>query len=377
MTTTDTDPTDTDPTDTSTSDIDTPDIDTAAVEAFAQQVAGLVTGGAATAMMVVGDRLGLYAELAAAGAVTSEQLAARTGCAERHLREWLAQQAATGILDHDPARHTFRLPPERAAVLAGDDSPASMIGAAPLVTGVHRGIDRLVETYRTGAGIPWGEQDEAIFETTERFFRTGYRNFLIPQWLPALDGVEEKLTRGIDVLDVGCGRGAPLILMAQAFPASRFLGIDIHAGSVEVARERIAESGLADRVEVKVNFCPGYPQRGYDLITFYDVLHDLGDPTASAAYARESLAADGTVMVIEPRAGDDLDETLRTIPMAALNYAASAFLCTPNSLSQPGGVALGSQAGAAAVCQVLSDAGFTRVRRAADSPFHTVIEARR
>ena len=355
----------------------TTDIDTTAVQTFAQQVAGLVTGGAATAMMVVGDRLGLYAELATSGPVTSTQLAARTGCAERHLREWLAQQAATGILDHDPAERTFHLPPERAAVLAGDDSPASMIGAAPLVTGLHRGIDRLVDAYRSGAGIPWGEQDEAIFEATERFFRTGYRSFLLPQWLPALDGVEEKLTRGIDVLDVGCGRGAPLLLMAQAFPASRFLGIDIHAGSVAVARQRIAEAGFADRIEVEVNHCLGYPQRGYDLITFYDVLHDLGDPTASAAYARDALAADGTVMVVEPRAGNDLTETLETIPMAALNYAASAFLCTPNALSQPGGVALGSQAGAEAVCQVLSDAGFGRVRRAADSPFHTVIEARR
>ena len=355
----------------------TTDIDTTAVQAFAQQVAGLVTGGAATAMMVVGDRLGLYAELATSGPVTSTQLAARTGCAERHLREWLAQQAATGILDHDPAERTFHLPPERAAVLAGDDSPASMIGAAPLVTGLHRGIDRLVDAYRSGAGIPWGEQDEAIFEATERFFRTGYRSFLLPQWLPALDGVEEKLTPGIDVLDAGCGHGAPLILMAQAFPASRFLGIDIHAGSVAVARQRIAEAGFADRIEVEVNHCLGYPQRGYDLITFYDVLHDLGDPTASAAYARDALAADGTVMVVEPRAGNDLTETLETIPMAALNYAASAFLCTPNALSQPGGVALGSQAGAEAVCQVLSDAGFGRVRRAADSPFHTVIEARR
>ena len=355
----------------------TTDIDTTAVQAFAQQVAGLVTGGAATAMMVVGDRLGLYAALATSGPVTSTQLAARTGCAERHLREWLAQQAATGILDHDPAERTFHLPPERAAVLAGDDSPASMIGAAPLVTGLHRGIDRLVDAYRSGAGIPWGEQDEAIFEATERFFRTGYRSFLLPQWLPALDGVEEKLTRGIDVLDVGCGRGAPLLLMAQAFPASRFLGIDIHAGSVAIARQRIAEAGFADRIEVEVNHCLGYPQRGYDLITFYDVLHDLGDPTASAAYARDALAADGTVMVVEPRAGNDLTETLETIPMAALNYAASAFLCTPNALSQPGGVALGSQAGAVGVCQVLSPAGVGRVRRAAARPVHTVIEVRR
>lgn len=363
-------------TDVPTTDIGTTDIDTTAVEAFAQQVAGLITGGATTALMVVGDRLGLYAELARGGAATSEQLAARTGCAERHLREWLAQQAAVGILDHDAATSTFRLPPERAAVLAGDDSPASMIGAAPIVTGMHRGIDRLTAAFRSGAGIPWGEQDETIFESTERFFRTGYRTCLLPQWLPALDGVEEKLARGIDVADVGCGRGAPLILMAQAFPASRFLGIDIHAGSVEVARARIAEAGLEDRVEVEVNFCQGYPQRGYDLITFCDVLHDLGDPTASAAYAREALAADGTVMVVEPRAGDDLAETLETIPMAALNYAASTVLCTPNSLSQPGAVALGSQAGAEAVCQVLSDAGFGSVRRAADSPFHTVIEAR-
>ena len=369
--------TDTPTTDTPTTDTGTTDIDTTAVEAFAQQVAGLITGGAATAMMVLGDRLGLYAELASCGPVTSEQLAARTGCAERYLREWLAQQASTGILDYDPDQRTFGLPPERAAVLAGDDSPASMIGAAPLVTGMHRGIDRLTDAFRSGAGIPWGDQDEAIFESTERFFRTGYRTYLVPQWLPALDGMEEKLARGIEVADIGCGRGAPLILMAQAFPASRFLGIDIHAGSVEVARRRIAEAGLADRVDVEVNHCQEYPQRGYDLITFYDVLHDLGDPTAAAAYARDALADDGTVMVVEPRAGDDLAETLETIPMAALNYAASTALCTPNSLSQPGGVALGSLAGAEAVCQVLSDAGFGRVRRAADSPFHTVIEARR
>lgn len=377
MTTSDLDTTThTDPASSTDTATDPVPLDPAAVEAFAQQVAGLITGGAATAMMVVGDRLGLYAELAQSGAVTSDQLASRTGCTERHLREWLAQQAATGILEHDPAHRTFRLPPERAAVLAGDESPASLIGAAPIVTGMHRGLDRLVDAYRTGAGIPWGEQDETVFEAIERFFGTAYRSFLLPQWLPALDGVAEKLTRGVDVLDVGCGRAAPLLLMAQAFPASRFHGIDLHAGSVAVARERIADAGLTDRVEVEVSSCLDYPQRGYDLITFYDVLHDLGDPTAAAAYAREALAADGTVMVVEERAGDDLAETLRTVPMAALNYAASAFLCTPNSLSQPGAIALGSQAGARAVSQVLADAGFTRVRRAVDSPFHTVLEAR-
>lgn len=354
----------------------TTDLDPTAVEAFAQQVAGFLSGGATTAMMVIGDRLGLYAALAAAGPLSPAQLAARTGTFERPVREWLSQQTAAGFLDHEASTDTFGLPPEHAAVLATDESPVSLIGAAPLVTGLHRGIDRLTEAFRTGAGIPWGEQDPSISEATERFFGTAYRGFLLPEWLPALDGVEEQLARGIRVADVGCGHAAPLLMLAEAFPASRYIGFDLHEGSVEVARRRITDAGLEDRVRAEVASAEDYPVAGYGLITFFDVLHDLGDPTAAAVHAREALAPDGIVMVVEPRAGDDLDTTVATIPMAVLSFAASTGLCVPNAMSQPGGASLGSQAGADAVCRVLAAAGFSRVRRAADTPFHTVLEAR-
>ncbi|ATG51427.1 SAM-dependent methyltransferase [Brachybacterium vulturis] len=354
----------------------TTDLDPTAVEAFAQQVAASLSGGATTAMMVIGDRLGLYAALGEAGPLTPAQLAARCGTLERPLREWLSQQTAAGIVDHDADTGTFALPPERAAVLATDDSPASLIGAAPLVTGLHRGLDRLTEMFRTGAGIPWGEQDPTILESTERFFGSAYRGFLVPEWLPALDGVEEQLARGIRVADVGCGHAAPLLMLAEAFPASQYTGFDLHAGSIDVARRRISDAGLSDRVSAEVASAEGYPIAGYGLITFFDVLHDLGDPTAAAAHARRALAPDGTVMVVEPRAGDDLDSTVATIPMAAISFAASTSLCVPNAMSQPGGSSLGSQAGADAVCRVLAAAGFSRVRRAADTPFHTVLEAR-
>lgn len=351
-------------------------IDTEAVTAFAGHVAGAVTGGATTAMMVVGDRLGLYAALAGSGPSTPADLAAATGTAERYVAEWLAQQTAVGFVSHDASTGTFALPLEHAAVLASDDSPASLVSAAGLATGLHRRVDELADAFRTGAGIPWGDQDEATFEQTERFFRIGYRTNLVPSWIPALDGVHDKLVAGASVADVGTGRGAPLILLAQAYPASRFVGYDVHAPSVEVATQRAAEAGVADRVRFEVSHCQGYPQAGYDLITFFDTFHDLGDPEASAAYARDALAPDGTLMLVEPRAADDLDTTVATVPIAALGYAASTFLCVPNSLSQPGATALGAHAGEARLTQLLRDAGFSSVRTAAQSPFNLVLEAR-
>lgn len=354
----------------------TTEIDMEQVGAFAEQVAGVITGGATTAMMVLGDRLGLYAALARTGPTTSAELARETGTHERYLREWLAQQTAVGFLRHDAEQQTFTLPPEHAAVLASDDSPAAMIGAAPLTTGLHRRVDELVDAFRTGSGIPWGEQDPTIFEATERFFRTSYRNSLLPEWIPALPGVHEKLTRGAYVADIGCGHGAALLLLAEAYPASRFVGFDVHEGSIVTARKRATEAGVADRVTFEVSYCQGYPQDGYDLITYFDTLHDLGDPRAASAYARSALADGGTLMVVEPRAGDDLESTLATVPVAALNYAASTFLCMPNSLSQPGGAALGSQAGERRVREVLTDAGFSSVRRVAENPFNMVLEAR-
>ncbi|MCK0112621.1 methyltransferase domain-containing protein [Ornithinimicrobium sp. F0845] len=351
-------------------------LDLEKVGAFAQHIGGLLAGGATTAMMVVGDRTGLYAAMAAGGPLTPAQLAADTGTAERYVREWLAQQAAVGIVQHDPEDGTFTLPPEHAAVLAADDSPAAMAGAAPLISGMHRRTDELVEAFRSGAGIPWADQDPTVFESTERFFSVGYRNSLVSEWIPALAGVHEKLRAGARVIDVGCGHGAPVLLMAQAYPASQFVGYDVHAASIETATRRAADAGLSDRVRFGVSDSQAYPDKDVDLVTFFDAFHDLGDPVGAAAHARQSLAADGTLVLIEPRAADDLATTLGTIPMAALGFAASTFLCTPNSLSQPVGLALGALAGESRLREVLAEAGFGSVRRAAENDFNMVIEAR-
>lgn len=346
------------------------------LQAFAEQVGGMLAGGATAAMMVTGDRLGLYAALADAGPATSVQLAQVTGTSERYLREWLSQQAAAGIVVYDSEAGTFALPPEHAAVLATDDSPVSMISAALVITGMHRGIERLVEAFRTGKGIPWGDQDPAIFESVERFFRVSYRNSLVSEWIPALDGVENKLRSGARVADIGCGHGAPLILLAQAFPDSRYVGYDVHEPSIETATARARAAGVADRVRFEVNHCHGYPDEGYDLVAFFDAFHDLGDPVGAAEHARRTMAPDGTLMLVEPRAGDDLATTLETIPMAAIDFAASTSACVANSLSQPVGLALGSQAGEARLREVLSEGGFGSVRRAAENDFNMVLEAR-
>lgn len=353
-----------------------PQLDLERVGAFAQQVAAVITGGATTALMVVGDRLGLYAALAQAGPSTPASLAGHTNTAERYIAEWLAQQTAVGFIIHDSDTGRFSLPPEHAAVLATDDSPASLISAASLSTGMHRRIDEMTEAFRTGNGLSWAAQDATIFDQTERFFRVGYRANLVPNWIPALDGVHDKLTTGASVADIGCGRGAPMLLLAEAYPASRFVGYDSHPPSIDVARERVRRAGLADRVTFEVNHAEGYPRHGYDLVTFFDTLHDLGNPGAAAAYARGALAPDGTLMLVEPRAADDLDTTVATVPTAALGYAASTFLCVPNSLSQRGAAALGAHAGERRLREILLGAGFSSVRLATSTPFNLVIEAR-
>ncbi len=352
------------------------DVDMDEVGAFAQQVGGMLIGGATAALMVVGDRTGLYAAMARCGPVTPTELAVTCGLAVRYVQEWLAQQAAAGIVEYDPSAGTFTLPPEHAMVLADDASPASLIGAAPLVSGMHRRIDALTEAFRTGAGIPWGEQDPVTWESTERFFRTGYRRNLVDHWIPALDGVGDRLREGAAVVDVGCGHGAALLLMAEAFPRSTFTGYDVHAASVDTARQRAAEAGVSDRVRFSVDHAGGYPDEGVDLITFFDTFHDLGDPVGAADHARRALAPGGTLVLVELHAGDDLAQTLATEPLAALGYAASTFLCTPNSLSQPGAMALGAHAGPLRLREVLEEAGFTSVRVAAEDDVNIVLEAR-
>lgn len=356
-----------------TSDVSTLDMQT--VETFAQEVAGQVMGAVTTAAVIVGDELGLYAALAEAGPSTPAELAARTGTHTRYLREWLAQQAASGFVRYEADTGRFTLPPEHAAVLATDDSPAAMAGAALLPAGMFRGVDRMVEAFRTGAGVPWSDHDEAIFESTERFFKVGYRNSLITDWIPALDGVDDKLTDGARVADVGTGRGAPLLLLAEAYPRSEFVGYDTHEPSIDVARERAAAAGVTDRVRFEVADATRYPVEGYDLICYFDTFHDLGDPVSAAVHARHALATDGTLMLVEPMAMDDLATNLSDNPFAAMNYGASLFLCVANSLAQPVGLALGAQAGASRLAAVLDEAGYDHVRWAAESPFHMVLEA--
>ncbi|WP_235686674.1 class I SAM-dependent methyltransferase [Tomitella gaofuii] len=350
-------------------------VDMDRVGEFAGKVLGIMAAGATTAAIVVGDRLGLYAALAGAGPCSSSELAGATGTAERYVREWLAQQAAMGIVECEPVGGTFSLPAEHAAVLAEDGSPVSMASIALLVTGMHRRTDELVAAFRTGDGIPWGEQDPVTFESTERFFGGQYRGNLVGQWIPALDGMHERLAEGALVADVGCGRGLPLILLAQAYPRSRFVGYDVHGPSIETASRKAADAGVADRVRFEVDHCHGYPAEGYDLITFFDSFHDLGDPVGAAEYARSALAADGTVMLVELLSADTLVDNVAA-PGTGLNFAASTFLCTTNSLSQPVGLALGAMAGEKRLREVLGEAGYGQVRRVSETPMNMVLEAR-
>lgn len=352
-------------------------VDLEAVEAFAERVGGVLTGGATCAAMVLGDRLGLYEALASDGPLDPGRLAAAAGVSPRYVREWLSQQACAGLVTYDVGSGTFDLPVEHAAVLATDDSPASLIGAAPLITGMHRILDKLVDAFRTGEGIGWGDQDPVVFESTERFFSVVYRTSLLTEWIPGSPGLVEILRRGARVADVGCGRGAPLVLLAEAYPASTFVGYDSHHPSVEVARRRALDAGVEDRVRFEVADARAYPADGYDLIAFFDAFHDLGDPVGAARHARRALAADGRLMLVEPMAADDLASAIATRPTAALDFAASTFLCTPSSLSQPVGRALGAQAGEAVLRGVLTDAGFAEVHRIAATPFNLVLEARR
>lgn len=347
-----------------------------ALEAFTGHVAAQITGAVTTAMVVVGDELGLYRGMASSEPVTPAALAEATGTHERFVREWLAQQAAIGFVAHDAAAGTFTLPAEHAAVLATDDSPAAMTGAALMPAGVFRGLDKLVHAFRTGNGVAWGDQDDMIFVGAERFFRVAYRNSLVAEWVPALDGVERRLTAGAKVADIGTGHGAPLVILAEAYPASQFVGYDAHPRSVEIATRRASEAGVADRVRFEVSDAVGYADQDYDLVCCFDALHDMGDPVAAAAHARHALAPGGTLMLVEPLAFDDLATNIAQNPVAAMQYGASTALCVANSLSEPVGLGLGAQAGEARLREVLAEAGFGHVRRAAQTPFNIVLEAR-
>ena len=327
-----------------------------------------------TALVVMGDRLGFYRALAGAGPLTPAELAGRTGTAERYVREWLNAQAAGGYVDYDPDTVRYALPAEHAVALTDESSPAYLPGFFQIALGTVHDSPRITEAARTGAGIGWHDHVHDVHEGCERFFRPGYNANLIPAWLPALDGVVGKLQQGARVADVGCGHGASTILMAQAFPASTFAGSDYHEGSIQVARERADQAGVAGRVSFEVAPAASYSGRGYDLVTMFDCLHDMGDPAGAARHVHESLAADGTWMIVEPAAGDRVEDNLN--PVGRAYYSFSTLLCTPASLSQDVGLALGAQAGEARIRDVVTSAGFSRFRRVSETPFNLVFEAR-
>jgi SAM-dependent methyltransferase len=323
--------------------------------------------------VVVGDRLGLYKALADKPSLP-QQLAERTGTAPRYVEEWLRGQAAGGYVEYDAASGEYSMTEEQAFALTKPDGPIFMPGAFQLALGALRAEPEITEAFRTGQGLGWHEHDIDVFAGCERFFRPGYAGNLVGSWLPALDGVEDRLRKGIRVADIGCGYGASTILMAQAFPRSTFTGSDYHAGSVEQARKRADDLGLDGQVRFAVASAQNFNSGPYDLVTTFDALHDMGDPLGAAKHIRQQLAPDGTWMIVEPAAGASVSDNLN--PVGRVYYAFSAFLCVPNALSQDGGYSLGAQAGEAPVRRLSTDAGFTRFRRVAETPFNIVYEAR-
>ncbi len=351
-----------------------PSINESKLNAFVGQMLGDMGAAMTASLVLVGDKLGLYKALAVAGELSSTALAARTGTNERMVREWLAAQAASGYVTYDAARDRYGLSPEQAMVFADEESPVFLAGFFDVAAAGIRGEDKVTEAFRTGRGVGWHEQHRCLFCGTERFFRTSYKHHLVQEWIPALDGVAAKLERGGSVADVGCGHGVSTIVMAQAFPNARFVGFDYHAPSVEAARDAARKAGVGDRATFEVAAAKQFPGRDYDLVTFFDCLHDMGDPAGAAAHVREALDRDGTWMIVEPMAGDRLSDNLN--PVGRIYYAASTMICTPASLSQEVGLALGAQAGQARLREVVMGAGFSRVRQATATPFNMVLEAR-
>jgi SAM-dependent methyltransferase len=312
--------------------------------------------------------------MAGAGGLTPVEIARRTGVSERYVREWLNAQAAGGYVTYDASGGTYTLPNEQAVALTDESSPAYLPGFFQIALGAVIDSPRIAASARSGDGVGWHEHNHDVFEGCERFFRPGYNANLIPSWLPALDGVVSKLEAGAKVADVGCGHGSSTILMAQAYPRSTFVGFDYHAGSIETARERAHAAGVFERVRFDTVAAADIPGEGYDLVTMFDCLHDMGDPVGAAKRVRQAIAADGTWMIVEPKAGDRVEDNLN--PVGRAYYGFSTLLCTPASLSQEVGLALGAQAGPARIRDVVSAAGFTRFRTAAETPFNLVFEVR-
>jgi SAM-dependent methyltransferase len=351
-----------------------PELNPTKLHDFVMKAVGEMGAAMNAALIVTGDKLGLYKAMAGAGPMTSQELAKKTGTTERYVREWLAAQAAGGFVTYDPASQTYTLPPEQAFALADEQSPVFLPGFFDIVAACIKDEPKIREAFRTGKGVGWHEHDHSLFAGTERFFRPNYRANLITSWIPALEGVEAKLKAGAKVADVGCGLGTSTVLMAQAYPKSTFVGYDYHQGSIDMAREAANKAGVGDRVKFEVAKAKDYPGRDYDFVAFFDCLHDMGDPEGAARHVHQTLKKDGTWMLVEPFANDKLEDNLN--PIGRVFYGASTMLCTPASLSQEVGLGLGAQAGEKRLSTILKSAGFSKVRRATETPFNIVLEAR-
>lgn len=348
-----------------------PDIMNAQIE----RIQGCFGGAATTLMVHLGEKLGLYGSLRDHGPATPGELANRTGYSERYLREWLAQQAVVKFLTHDPHTDRFSLPPEHAVLLASEETPTTFAGGFEALAGMFLSVDQVTDLFRTGEGLSWGDHDRRVHHGTARFFGASYRQNLVDDWVPAL-GLADRLQQGALVADVGCGEGVTTTLLATAYPASQFVGIDVHGPSIEVATKRTSEAGVADRVRFVLDDATSFGGGPYDVIWFFDSFHDLADPVAAADNARRQLADDGVVTLVEPYAADDLAENIATNPVAALHYTASTFLCLPNSLDDPDGAALGAQAGGRRLADVMATGGFKDTKRVATTPEHAVYAVR-
>lgn len=346
-------------------------LDETKLNAFLEKVVGDMGAAMHATLVVVGDKLGLYKAMTGAGWITSTELASRTNTAERYVREWLNANAASGYVLYDPATQSYQLPPEQAFALTVQDIP----GAFHIISSCFKDEPKITQAFRTGEGVGWHEHDANLFFGTERFFRPNYEMNLLSSWIPALDGVGPKLKAGAAVADVGCGHGASTLLMAKAFPKARFYGFDYHSGSIEYARHICARDGLQDQVSFEVASSKSYPRNdGYDLVAFFDCLHDMGDPAGAARHVLSTLKPDGTWMIVEPYANDRPEDNHN--PVGRIYYSASTLICTPASLAQEVGAALGAQAGEPRIREVVMAGGFTRFHRVAQTPFNLVFEAR-
>lgn len=347
---------------------------TPTIDEFLGKLVGDLGATTTAALVGIGDALGLYKTLAGQGGLTPGELAKRTGTDERYVREWLCAQAAAGYVDYDAAAGTFSLNEVQTLAFADESSPAHFLGGFQVVRAMFKDMPAIIDAFRSGRGVGWHEHDTDLFCGTERFFRTGYNANLTTSWIPALEGVEEKLRAGAKVADVGCGHGASTIIMAQTYPASTFAGFDYHAPSIVAARRHAEEAGVGARATFETATAKDFGGGEYDLVCIFDALHDMGDPVGVAAYIRRALKPDGTWLLVEPFAGDRIEDNLN--PVGRIFYGASTMICTPASRSQEVGLALGAQAGPKRLEEVCRQAGFTRFRTATQTPFNLVLEVR-